>query len=63
MGWSGGTNIVRAVAKVIKDNIYNENAKEKIYKVLVHEAEMNDWDCQDEAMGIDPILDKILKND
>jgi hypothetical protein len=63
MGWSGGTDIVREMAKAIKKNVSSHAARLALYQVLVDSCESNDWACQDEAMGIDPILDKILSHD
>lgn len=62
MGWSSGTDIVCRVAKAINKNVPDEKARLTIYKELVSAAEDLDWDCLYEAEGIDPILDKILKD-
>jgi hypothetical protein len=63
MGWSGGTDIVREMAKAIKENVKGHSARLVLYQTLVDSCESNDWDCQDEAMGIDPILDKVLSHE
>lgn len=61
MGWASGTYLVRNVAEAIRENVADDEARKRIYRVLVEEAEMCDWDCQNEVEGIDPILDKIVK--
>lgn len=60
MGWSSGTDLVCEVATAIRTNVKDPKARKAIYQVLVNMAENADWDCQNEAAGIDPILDKIL---
>ena len=63
MGWSGGTDIVRDMAKAIKKNVSSHAVRLVLYQTLVDSCESNDWDCQDEAMGINLILDEILSHD
>lgn len=63
MGWSGGTGIVVKMAEAIKANVKDTKSRRALYEVLVSAAESEDWDCQNEATGIDSILDKILGYD
>lgn len=60
MGWSSGTDFVCDVAHAIKKNVKEKKVREALYWALVNAAENADWDCQNEAEGIDPILDKVL---
>ena len=60
MGWSSGTDFVVEVVQAIKKNVPDAKARKALYIVLVRAAESADWDCQNEAEGIDPILDKVL---
>lgn len=60
MGWSSGTDLVVSVATAIRDNVPDNKTRKKLYAALVSAAEDHDWDCQCEATGIDPVLDKLL---
>lgn len=60
MGWSGGTDIARGIIKLAKDALPAE-AKAKFYDRLIDLLTDHDWDCVDEAQGIDPVADKSIK--
>lgn len=60
MGWASGTDLVCDIAHAIKTNVKEQKARKALYRALVDAAENADWDCQNEAEGIDPILDEIL---
>ncbi len=60
MGWSGGTDIACGVIKLAK-GVVPEDAKPKFYKGLIALLEGGDWDCQYEALRIDPAFDKVMK--
>lgn len=61
MGWSGGTDVVIEVATAIRKHVRDSATRRILYKVLVDSCEAADWDCQNEACGIDPILDGLLQ--
>lgn len=61
MGWSSGTELVEDVAKAIKKHVVDPKVKRKLYDALVTAAINQDWDNEDEVMGLDPILDKSIK--
>jgi hypothetical protein len=60
MGWASGTDLVRDVAEAIKKHVPDTKTKKKLYTALVEAARNHDWDCEDEATGIDPVLDRAL---
>ncbi len=60
MGFSSGTDIAITVAEAVKKHVADAKARHAIYKALVDALESADWDCQNEAEGIDPVLDKLL---
>ena len=62
MGWSSGTDLVREVAHAIYANVSDEVTRIALYEALVTAAEREDWDCHNEAMGIDPVLDVVLES-
>lgn len=61
MDWSSGSELVEKVAQSIVANVPDAAARKRLYLDLVNAAEDQDWDCQQEVEGIDPILDKIVK--
>lgn len=58
MGWGGGTSLFWAIAPSLKD--VEIQKRTQIYTALIKWAESKDWDTQDEAEGIDPVLDELL---
>lgn len=60
MGWSGGSNIACAMIKCIKKNVKDDEIKFKLYTGLIQSLENEDWDTEDEAMGIDKVFDKAM---
>ncbi len=63
MGWAGGSVIVSRVARRVKGVVGDAEQRRMIYEELVEAATDLDWDCLDEAEGIDPILDEVLRAD
>lgn len=61
MGWSSGTDIARVVIKLAKKHV-PEASKMAFYSGFLDAMEDCDWDCQDEAAGLDPAFDKVLKS-
>jgi hypothetical protein len=61
MGWSGGTDPMRRIIKVIKKNVPDKEARAIIYDEVIDAFEDQDWDTQDECLGIDKLFDKVLK--
>lgn len=60
MGWASGSSIMVAVIEAVKKEVRDDKARKRIYKTVLAEMEMHDWDTQDEAGGIDPVFDKLL---
>jgi hypothetical protein len=60
MGWASGSSIACEVGQAIRDNVKDKKARRACYEALVSALESEDWDCQNEATGIDPILDELL---
>ena len=60
MGWASGSDVAIDIAKGIKKHVKDKAVRRKLYKVMVDVLRDHDWDTEDEATGIDPILDKIL---
>lgn len=62
MGWSSGTDVAIPIIESVKNNVDDEKARKRIYKAIIKALQGADWDCQDEARGIDPIFDELLEN-
>lgn len=60
MGWGSGSEVARPIIQAIADNVADKKTRKKLYTEVIEALESADWDTQDEAMGIDPIADKIL---
>lgn len=60
MGWSHGTEVVGRLAPVLQQHIIDAAARAEVYKVLLDVLRDLDWDCEDEAQGLDPVLDEQL---
>lgn len=63
MGWSGGTDIARAVIESVMPLVKSAKTRAAIYRPIIRELEINDWDTQDEALGIDPAWDVAFKKE
>ena len=62
MGYSGGTDIARAVIDAVKANVADVGARSAIYTALINVLEDADWDTQDEALGRDPAFDRAYRS-
>lgn len=62
MGWASGTELVTRIATRVLSVVDDSRQRRKIYEELVEAATDLDWDCLDEAEGIDPVLDEILRS-
>lgn len=60
MGWSYGSVLMNAIIKAVRPEVPNEAARKRIYSKIVKVLEGEDWDTQDESMGIDPVADRVL---
>ncbi len=61
MGWASGGDLVHAIIRSAKKNVPDEKARTKLYRDVVNAFEGHDWDTQPEALGFDPVFDKLMK--
>lgn len=61
MGWASGSTLAESIIKAVKDNVPDEQARVNIYRVLLNSMRNQDWDTEDEAMGIDPLFDGLIE--
>src|SRR3990167_10542718 len=61
MGWASATPIVEGIIAIISKEVANVKSRKRIYKVIISEFENNDWDTQDECLGIDKMFDEAMK--
>lgn len=60
MGWSGGTDVVSDLVRVLKKEIAEADKRKRIYQVLVGSLQSLDWDVEYEVQGEDEPLDELL---
>lgn len=60
MGWASGSEIVCALVESIHKHVKDAKIRKRLYADLIAVFESHDWDTQDEAVGIDPMFDKLL---
>lgn len=63
MGWASGSDIACTMIQAIADNVKDKKVRKILYEKLISALENADWDTQNEAIGIDPIADKLLGYD
>lgn len=61
MGWSGGSEVASSLIRAIKKNVDSDDVKSKLYEELLEALENQDWDNQEDAEGVDPVFDAVLK--
>lgn len=60
MGWSSGSEIMNAVIEAVRDEVKNKEKRKAIYLPVLDMLENNDWDTQDESIGLDAAFDEIM---
>lgn len=61
MGWAGGSYVMTDIIEGIRPEIPDVYQRERVYKPILEALEGADWDTVDEAMGIDPAFDRVVK--
>jgi hypothetical protein len=59
-GWCSGSDIAIGMILVLKREIKDKAVRKIIYRKLIDALENNDWDCQNEAEGEDPVFNEAL---
>lgn len=60
MGWANGTEVATKMIHVIDEQVKDPNTKMRLYNALIESLTDLDWDCTEEAQGIDPVFDLVL---
>jgi len=60
MGWCSGSEIMNAVIEAVRDEVKDKEKRKKIYKPVFDTLENNDWDTQDESLGLDQAFDELM---
>jgi len=60
MGWSNGTYVMEDIIPLFKKNVPDKTMRKTLYKGIIDILEGQDWDCQEECKGIDPLYDEAL---
>ena len=60
MGWANGTEVATRMITAITTNVQSKTTKRRLYAELIEALVDLDWDCTEEAEGLDPVFDKVL---
>lgn len=61
MSWSSATQIMSGVMNALLDWNANESCREAVYECLISPLQENDWDGERDILGIDPVYDRMLR--
>lgn len=62
MGWSGGSELADMMIDALhKEAKAPDKVRRKVYRKLIRYLMENDWDTQEDVIGLDPIFDKVLR--
>lgn len=60
MGWASGAAMYYTVIRVLQHRVSDDKERELLHRDLITVFEDEDWDTQDECLGIDPAFDNAL---
>jgi len=60
-GWKSGVKVFTDIVNAVYETVSDDNVRERLYEQFIEIFEEHDIDSLGECFGIDPILDKILK--
>lgn len=60
MGWSGGTELMTVVIEELQ-KICLPQARQRFYAKVIKAFMEEDWDTENECLGLDPSYDRALK--
>ncbi len=60
MGWAGGSELMNVIIVAVKDNVPAFPLRERIYAPIIAAFDNQDWDTQDECLGLDPAFDAAM---
>jgi len=61
MGWSSGSSLFSRVSEIIGAVVHDTDDKREIYEELIAVFEDFDCDTLEECLGVDSVLDEVLK--
>ena len=61
MGWGSGSLVMADIMAGLREEVPQDDLRERIYQVVIRALEASDWDTQDECMGSDPAFDRALR--
>ena len=61
MGWGSGSTLFRVVIKATQRFIKDPKDRRKFYLAILPTFNDEDWDTQAECEGLDPVFDRILR--
>lgn len=62
MGWCGGSNIANSLILSVRKNFPDATSDQKraFFRDLIETLEQDDWDTQDESIGLDADFDEVM---
>lgn len=61
MGWASATYLVRRIVKLCQRTMPDPNERRSFYIEIIEFFEDEDWDTQDEMLGVDPAFDAAMR--
>jgi hypothetical protein len=61
MGWASGGKIIDEVARALMATNTDPEVRVQVYEPIVEALLEGDWDTEYESLGIDPVLDGVLR--
>lgn len=59
MGWNTGSEIFDIIIKAVQKHVPDKEIRKEIYKPIYESFCWQDWDTQNEVLGIDPAYDEL----
>ena len=61
MGWSDGSIFAEQYIKVCSKHVKDKKERKKLYVEYIEFLTDQDWDTENESMGVDPVWDEAMK--
>lgn len=61
MGWASGSLLMEGIIRKLPVVVPDNGQRQRVYVVLIHEMRQEDWDTEDECVGVDPAFDAALR--
>lgn len=62
MGWASGSSLMSELIDIVKNEVKDELARERIYERMITAFQDEDCDTLDECVGEDPAFDLVFES-